>query len=77
VAWTAAAINYGLFVLIVVIAPRVAPLLALIGSSLPSMIFSYFGLRFAAFRRGAFARERDRAVRLSDAPGSDAPTRGC
>lgn len=67
VAWTAAAINYSLFVLIVLLAPRVAPLLAMIASSLPSMIFSYFGLRFAAFRGGAFVtRECDRAVKLSN-----------
>ena len=77
VAWTAAAINYGLFVLILLIAPHVAPLLALIASSLPSMIFSYFGLRFAAFRKAAFtARECDRAVKLSAPQGSDTRTRG-
>jgi putative flippase GtrA len=58
VAWTAAAINYGLFVLIVVLAPRIAPLLAMVGSTLPSMILSYFGLRFAAFRNRAFLRVR-------------------
>ena len=77
VAWTAAAINYGLFVLIVVIAPRVAPLSAMIASSLTAMIFSYFGLRFAAFRRGAStARTCDRAANLSIPQGSDAQTRG-
>ena len=77
VAWTAVAINYGLFVLILVIAPHVAPLLALTASSLPSMIFSYFGLRFAAFRKAAFtARECDRALKLSTPQGSDTRTRG-
>jgi putative flippase GtrA len=60
VAWTAAAINYGLFVLIVVIAPHVAPLLAMIASSLAAMIFSYFGMRFAAFRKGAYLDARSR-----------------
>jgi putative flippase GtrA len=60
VAWTAAAINYGLFVLIVVIAPRVAPLLAMIASSLLAMIFSYCGMRFAAFRKGADLDARTR-----------------
>ena len=60
VAWTAAAINYGLFVLIVVIAPRVAPLSAMIASSLTAMIFSYFGMRFAAFRKGAYLDARTR-----------------
>jgi putative flippase GtrA len=37
VAWTAAAINYGLFVLIVL-------------ASVGAMVFSYLGMRFSAFR---------------------------
>ena len=69
VAWTAAAINYGLFVLIVVLAPRVAPLLAMVASTLPSMIVSYFGLRFAAFRNRAFLRVRY-AIGASSSPPS-------
>ena len=50
VAWTAAAINYGLFVLIVLIDPKFGPLPAMIVSSLAAMIFAYLGMRFAAFR---------------------------
>jgi putative flippase GtrA len=51
VAWSAAAINYGVFVLIVLASSAVAPLLALVVSSVVAMIFSYVGMRFAAFRR--------------------------
>jgi putative flippase GtrA len=50
VAWTAAAINYGGFVLIMVFNPRLAPLAAMIFSSAVAMVFSYLGMRFAAFR---------------------------
>jgi len=50
VGWTAAAINYGLFVLILLARPATAPLLALVVSSLVAMVFSYLGMRFAAFR---------------------------
>jgi putative flippase GtrA len=51
VAWTAAAINYGIFVAIMLIEPEFEPLAALVISSLASMIFSYLGMRFGAFRR--------------------------
>ncbi len=50
VAWTAAAVNYGLFVLIVLARPAIEPLVALVVSSIAAMIFSYLGMRFAAFR---------------------------
>jgi putative flippase GtrA len=50
VAWTAAAVNYAVFVLIVLVRPAVEPLLALVVSSLAAMIFAYLGMRFAAFR---------------------------
>jgi putative flippase GtrA len=50
VGWTAAAINYGLFVLILLAHPGTAPLVALVVSSLVAMVFSYLGMRFAAFR---------------------------
>jgi len=50
VAWTAAAINYAVFVLIVLVWPGVAPLAALVASSLVAMVFAYLGMRFAAFR---------------------------
>jgi putative flippase GtrA len=51
VAWTAAAINYGGFVLIVLLKPAVPPLLAMTISSLVAMVYAYLGMRFAAFRR--------------------------
>lgn len=50
VAWTAAAVNYGLFVLIILARPATAPLVALVVSSIAAMTFSYLGMRFAAFR---------------------------
>jgi putative flippase GtrA len=50
VAWTAAALNYALFVLIVVMRPATPLFVALVISSVAAMIFSYLGMRFAAFR---------------------------
>jgi putative flippase GtrA len=58
VAWTAAAVNYGLFVLIVLTYPAIEPLVALVVSSAVGMVFAYLGLRFAAFRqRGGGPRD--------------------
>jgi putative flippase GtrA len=51
VAWTAAAVNYGLFVVIVLAYPAIEPLVALVISSVVAMVFAYLGMRFAAFRR--------------------------
>jgi len=51
VAWTAAAVNYGLFVLIVLAYPAIEPLVALVVSSAVAMVLAYLGLRFAAFRQ--------------------------
>ena len=51
VAWTAAAVNYGLFVVIVLAYPAIEPLVALVISSAVAMVFAYLGLRFAAFRQ--------------------------
>jgi putative flippase GtrA len=45
-------INYGIFVLVVLLWPGVKPLFALVISSGVAMFFSYFGIRFAAFRHG-------------------------
>lgn len=50
VAWTSVTLNYGLFVLVLLIRPATVPFIALVISSAGAMIFSYFGLRFAAFR---------------------------
>jgi putative flippase GtrA len=43
-------INYGVFVLIIALRPQTEPLVALFVSSGVAMVFSYFGMRFAAFR---------------------------
>jgi putative flippase GtrA len=51
VQWTVAAINYGIFVVIVLLRPSITPLYALFASSLVAMVFAYLGMRFAAFRR--------------------------
>ena len=51
VAWSAAAVNYGLFVLIVLANPAIEPLVALVISSAAAMVFAYLGMRFAAFRQ--------------------------
>jgi putative flippase GtrA len=50
VGWMAAAINYGVFVAIILARPATQPLVALIASSLVATIFAYLGMRFAAFR---------------------------
>lgn len=49
---TVALLNYGIFALIVVLRPGIEPLLALFISSGVAMVFSYFGIRFGAFRLG-------------------------
>lgn len=51
VQWTVAAINYGVFVAIVLLRPAIEPLYALIASSLVATVFAYLGMRFAAFRK--------------------------
>lgn len=53
VAWTAAAVNYGIFVAIVLAYPAVEPLVALVVASAIAMFVAYFGMRFAAFRQRA------------------------
>jgi putative flippase GtrA len=50
VAWSAAAINYGIFVVIMLARPSTDPLLAMITSSAGATTFAYLGMRFAAFR---------------------------
>ena len=51
VAWTAAAVNYGVFVLVVLAYAAIEPLVALVISSAAAMVFAYLGMRFAAFRQ--------------------------
>lgn len=48
---TVALINYGIFVAVIVLRPQIEPLLALVVSSGVAMVFSYLGMRFAAFRQ--------------------------
>jgi putative flippase GtrA len=50
VAWTAAAVNYGVFVLVMLLRTASSPLAAMVFSSAVAMVISYLGLRFAAFR---------------------------
>ncbi len=50
VGWTVAAVNYGLFVLMLVLWPTSEPLAALLVSSLAATLFAYLGMRYAAFR---------------------------
>jgi putative flippase GtrA len=50
VGWTVAAVNYGLFVAIVLLRPDVEPLAALVLSSLVATLFAYAGMRYGAFR---------------------------
>lgn len=46
-----AAINYGIFVVIVLLRPGIEPLFALFISSVIAMVFAYLGMRYAAFRQ--------------------------
>jgi putative flippase GtrA len=48
---TVALINYGIFVLIIVLWPGIDPLLAAAISCVIGMFFSYAGIRFGAFRQ--------------------------
>jgi putative flippase GtrA len=50
VGWAAAALNYAVFVAIVLAWPGIVPVYALVLSSLVAMTFSYLGMRFAAFK---------------------------
>ena len=50
VGWTAAAVNYGVFVLVLLAWPKAEPLAALVLSSLAATLFAYLGMRYAAFR---------------------------
>jgi putative flippase GtrA len=51
VAWMAAAVNFGLFVAILLARPATKPFAALVVSSAAAMTFAYLGMRFAAFRQ--------------------------
>jgi putative flippase GtrA len=50
VGWFVSAVNYGVFVAVLLVRPQTEPLAALVASSLVAMVFAYFGMRYAAFR---------------------------
>jgi putative flippase GtrA len=50
VGWFVSAINYGLFVIILLARASTEPLVALLASSVVAMFFAYFGMRVAAFK---------------------------
>lgn len=51
VAWMAAALNYSVFVVVILLRPGIPPFVALVASAAVSMVFSYLGMRFGVFRR--------------------------
>lgn len=51
VAWSAAALNYAVFAVIIYTWPSLEPLIALFLSSLVAMVVAYLGMRFTAFQR--------------------------
>lgn len=51
VAWSAAGVNYVIYAVILLALPFIAPEVALVGSSLVSMVVSYLGMRFGVFTR--------------------------
>ena len=57
VAWAAAAVNYAVFVLILLARPGTHPLVGLVVSSIAAMVLAYLGMRFGAFHRSG-VRER-------------------
>jgi putative flippase GtrA len=58
VSWSAQAINYGVFALVLLLWPRMLPFAALVISSFVAMFFSYGGFRFAVFGKGLGATPR-------------------
>jgi putative flippase GtrA len=50
VAWSTAIVNYLLFVGFLYVRPTLEPLIAVFAAGLIAMVWSYLGLRFAAFR---------------------------
>ena len=57
VAWAAAAVNYAVFVLLLLARPGTHPLVGLVVSSIAAMVLAYLGMRFGAFHRSG-VRER-------------------
>jgi putative flippase GtrA len=52
VQYVIALLNYAIYATIVLLKPDIKPLYALVASSGVAMFFSYFGIRFGAFRVG-------------------------
>jgi len=50
VAWTASAVNYAIYALVLIAWPQVVPLVALLAATAVSMGVSYFGMRLGVFR---------------------------
>jgi putative flippase GtrA len=57
VQYAIALLNYGIYSLIVLLKPDLKPFYALVVSSGIAMFFSYFGIRFGAFRLGRRPQE--------------------
>jgi putative flippase GtrA len=53
VGWSAAAVNYSVYALVLIVAPSTPPEVALVMSSLVSMVVSYVGMKFGVFTRRA------------------------
>lgn len=51
VGWAAAAVNYGIFALLILAWPSLHPVAAIAIASLFAMTFAYLGMRFGVFRR--------------------------
>ena len=51
VAWFSAAVNYAVFVAVLIVWPETMPIVALVIAAGVAMFVSYVGMRFAAFRR--------------------------
>lgn len=50
VAWTASAVNYAIYALVLIAWPQTLPVIALIAATAVSMGVSYFGMRLGVFR---------------------------
>ena len=51
VAWIAAALNYGIFAVLIFLLPALHPVAAIAIASLGAMAFSYVGMRYGVFNR--------------------------
>ena len=52
VAWVAAALNYAVFAGLIIVMPRMHPVLAVAIASICAMTMSYLGMKFGVFRGG-------------------------